>query len=125
MPAVTVDNILTLPRIRRPDAATARFRPVRKVVTAPRQLEGEGFQVRTARAVGHAHDLDPVGPQHGVEVEIAGIVDQHGVARLQQESADQVDGLGAGLGQHDLAWRHLDPVFGHQGDHAVDVFLAG
>src|SRR3954447_19249971 len=46
MPAVTTDNILTLPRIARPDPAIARFWPVRKVVTAPRQLEGEGFPVR-------------------------------------------------------------------------------
>ena len=46
MPAVTVDNILTLPRISRPDAAVSKFRPVKQIVTAPRQLEGEGFTVR-------------------------------------------------------------------------------
>jgi quercetin 2,3-dioxygenase len=48
MPAVTVDNILVLPRVRRPAAAAARFRPVKRIVAAPRQLEGEGFEVRRA-----------------------------------------------------------------------------
>ncbi|MET7639417.1 pirin family protein [Streptomyces sp. NPDC005438] len=43
MPAVTADT-LTLPRVSQPADATVR--PVAKVVTAHRQLEGEGFQVR-------------------------------------------------------------------------------
>jgi quercetin 2,3-dioxygenase len=44
MPAVTADT-MTLPRL--PDvAAAASRRPVRKVITAHRQLEGEGFVVR-------------------------------------------------------------------------------
>src|SRR4051794_8567731 len=59
MPAVTTDNILALPRVRRPDAATARFRPVRKVVTAPKQLEGEGFQVRRPFPHVDFRDSDP------------------------------------------------------------------
>jgi redox-sensitive bicupin YhaK (pirin superfamily) len=59
MPAVTTNNILALPRIRRPDAATARFRPVRKIVTAPRQLEGEGFQVRRPFPHVDFRDSDP------------------------------------------------------------------
>ncbi|MBI4498552.1 MAG: pirin family protein [Chloroflexi bacterium] len=46
MPAVTTDNLLVLPRIPRLDPALARHRPVVQVVTAPKQLEGEGFQVR-------------------------------------------------------------------------------
>jgi redox-sensitive bicupin YhaK (pirin superfamily) len=46
MPAVTTDNILALPRVRRPEEAVARFRPVKRIVTAPSQLEGEGFVVR-------------------------------------------------------------------------------
>src|SRR5919198_6571498 len=45
MPAVTADT-LTLPRVRAlPDQAT-RWRPVQRIVTARRYLEGEGFQVR-------------------------------------------------------------------------------
>jgi quercetin 2,3-dioxygenase len=46
MPAATVDNILVLPRIARPDPAFAVQRPVLGVVTAIQTLEGEGFQVR-------------------------------------------------------------------------------
>jgi len=45
MPAVTADT-LTLPRLGRPAEPTTRWRPVVKVVTATRTLEGEGFPVR-------------------------------------------------------------------------------
>src|SRR5437868_5153693 len=45
MPAATTDNPLILPRIARPDAG-ATFRPVDRIVTAGRFLEGGGFQVR-------------------------------------------------------------------------------
>jgi redox-sensitive bicupin YhaK (pirin superfamily) len=45
MPAVTADT-LTLPRLRTLDEAGTRWRPVARVVTAIRTLEGEGFQVR-------------------------------------------------------------------------------
>jgi redox-sensitive bicupin YhaK (pirin superfamily) len=59
MPAVTVDNILALPRILEPDAAVAEERPVLAVTTAPSGFEGEGFPVRRAFAgVDHRH-LDP------------------------------------------------------------------
>ncbi|MCC6236430.1 MAG: pirin family protein [Dehalococcoidia bacterium] len=47
MPAVTVENLLTLPRVAAP-ALEARPRPVRSVTTAPRGFEGEGFPVRRA-----------------------------------------------------------------------------
>jgi redox-sensitive bicupin YhaK (pirin superfamily) len=46
MPAIAVDDTLALPRIPRPDPATARARPVARVVTAPRHVEGAGFSVR-------------------------------------------------------------------------------
>jgi quercetin 2,3-dioxygenase len=46
MPAITVENTLVLPRIARPDSTVSRPRPVAKVVTAHRQLEGGGFSVR-------------------------------------------------------------------------------
>jgi redox-sensitive bicupin YhaK (pirin superfamily) len=59
MPAVTVDSILSLPRIPEPDAAVAAERPVLAVTTAPSGFEGEGFPVRRAFAgVDHRH-LDP------------------------------------------------------------------
>ncbi len=44
MPAITVDNILVLPRLPRPDR-TERQRPVVGVVTANTQREGAGFEV--------------------------------------------------------------------------------
>ena len=59
MPAVTVEDVLVLPRVARPDPATARPRPVRSVTTAPHGLEGEGFPVRRAFAGVSMDDLDP------------------------------------------------------------------
>lgn len=58
MPAITVDNILSLPRIEAP-APGARLRPVRSVTTAPSGFEGEGFPVRRAFAGVDLRDLDP------------------------------------------------------------------
>ena len=48
MPAVTVDNLLTLPRIPDPDRSTTVARPVLAISTAPRGVEGDGFPVRRA-----------------------------------------------------------------------------
>lgn len=45
MPAVTAD-VLTLPRLTRPAEPDTDWRPVARVVTAKRHLEGEGFEVR-------------------------------------------------------------------------------
>jgi quercetin 2,3-dioxygenase len=58
MPAVTVDNILTLPRMTSPDV-TATDRPVRSVTTAPAGYEGEGFPVRRGFAGVDLATLDP------------------------------------------------------------------
>jgi quercetin 2,3-dioxygenase len=59
MPAVTVDDLLTLPRVPAPDAATTRDRGVRSITTAPRGFEGEGFPVRRAFAGVDLAELDP------------------------------------------------------------------
>jgi redox-sensitive bicupin YhaK (pirin superfamily) len=59
MPAVTVDNPLTLPKVPEPDLAATSVRPVRSVTTAPHGLEGEGFPVRRAFAGVSTADLDP------------------------------------------------------------------
>lgn len=59
MPAVSVDNLLTLPLIPEPDPVQATDRPVRSVTTAPRGFEGEGFPVRRAFAGVDLADLDP------------------------------------------------------------------
>ncbi|MFV0459650.1 MAG: pirin family protein [Actinomycetales bacterium] len=58
MPAITVDNILTLPRVTEP-APTAIARPLRSLTTAPSGYEGEGFPVRRAFAGASLADLDP------------------------------------------------------------------
>ena len=57
MPAVTVENPLTLPRVTAPADAVAR--PVLTVTTAPSGFEGEGFPVRRAFAGINYKHLDP------------------------------------------------------------------
>jgi hypothetical protein len=59
MPAVSVADLLVLPRIIRPDIATALERPLRSLTTAPRGVEGEGFPVRRAFAGVEMSELDP------------------------------------------------------------------
>ncbi len=58
MPAVTVEDILLLPRIPEPDV-TVREREVLAVTTAPSAFEGEGFPVRRAFAGVDLRALDP------------------------------------------------------------------
>ena len=59
MPAITVDDVLVLPRVPEPDAATAVDRPVRSITTAPSGFEGEGFPVKRAFAGVDLAALDP------------------------------------------------------------------
>ena len=59
MPAVTVEDILLLPRIAEPDQAVRRDRQVLAVTTAPSGFEGEGFPVRRAFAGVDLKALDP------------------------------------------------------------------
>jgi redox-sensitive bicupin YhaK (pirin superfamily) len=59
MPAVTVDDVLTLPAIIPPDVATTTPRPVVSVTRAPSGHEGLGFPVRRAFAGVDARLLDP------------------------------------------------------------------
>jgi quercetin 2,3-dioxygenase len=59
MPAITVDDVLVLPRLPQVDAATTSFRPVRRLTTAPSGFEGEGFPVRRAFAGVPTNELDP------------------------------------------------------------------
>src|SRR6476469_5151945 len=58
MPAVTVEDTTTLPRVPAPAPRTVRRR-VRSVTTAPSGFEGEGFPVRRAFAGVDLRDLDP------------------------------------------------------------------
>jgi quercetin 2,3-dioxygenase len=57
MPAVTVPNLLVLPRVTAPPAEGSRS--VVRVTTAPSGFEGEGFPVRRAFAGVSLSDLDP------------------------------------------------------------------
>src|ERR671914_1019813 len=59
MPAITVDDILALPRVTAPDPRHTLVRRVRSVTTAPSGYEGEGFPVRRAFAGVSVADLDP------------------------------------------------------------------
>jgi quercetin 2,3-dioxygenase len=58
MPAVTVNDLSTLPKVPLPDRALVE-RPVSSVTTAPQGFEGEGFPVRRAFAGMTMRDLDP------------------------------------------------------------------
>lgn len=59
MPAVTVDDVLTLPRIPEQDSTSTTDRGVLSRSTAPSGLEGEGFPVRRAFAGVDLAALDP------------------------------------------------------------------
>ena len=59
MPAVTVEDPLTLPTVSPVDPATATSRPVVSVTTAPAGFEGLGFPVRRAFAGVDPRHLDP------------------------------------------------------------------
>jgi redox-sensitive bicupin YhaK (pirin superfamily) len=59
MPAITVDNVLALPRISVLDPKRTVVRGVRSVTTAPSGFEGEGFPVRRAFAGVPSAELDP------------------------------------------------------------------
>ncbi len=58
MPAITVDDILVLPRVPEPDVTQAE-RKVISVTSAPSGFEGEGFPVRRAFAGVDLARLDP------------------------------------------------------------------
>ena len=59
MPAVTVEDVLVLPRLPTLDPAATAFRPVSRITTAPSGFEGEGFPVRRAFAGVPMSELDP------------------------------------------------------------------
>ena len=58
MPAVTVDDLTVLHRVKTPGLGD-RVRPVKQVIDAPSGHEGEGFPVRRAFAGVDLRDLDP------------------------------------------------------------------
>src|SRR5689334_20433624 len=58
MPAVTVDDLTVLERLRTPGLGDT-VRPVKQLIDAPKGYEGEGFPVRRAFAGVDLRDLDP------------------------------------------------------------------
>ncbi len=58
MPAVTVDDLTVLDRLRAPGLGDT-VRPVKQLIDAPKGYEGEGFPVRRAFAGVDLRDLDP------------------------------------------------------------------
>jgi redox-sensitive bicupin YhaK (pirin superfamily) len=58
MPAVTVDDLTVLDRLRAPGLGDT-VRPVKQLIDAPKGYEGEGFPVRRAFAGVDMPDLDP------------------------------------------------------------------
>jgi redox-sensitive bicupin YhaK (pirin superfamily) len=72
MPAITVEDLLVLPRLPELDPQSTRIRAVRRLVTAPLGVEGEGFQVRRGFAGVPMQELDPfIHFDHMGEVELA------------------------------------------------------
>ena len=59
MPAVSVEDVLVLPRVPKPDPAVGHERPVKSVSAAPSGFEGEGFPVYRSFAGVSLNDLDP------------------------------------------------------------------
>ncbi len=73
----------------------------------------EGVEIEAIRAPLDRHHLDPVQGQVGVEVEVAGRVEQHRVAGAGEQAHEHVQALqGVGRGD-DLLHRHRQP-FGMQ-----------
>ncbi len=58
MPAVTVDDLTVLTRLKAPGLGDT-VRPVKQLIEAPKGYEGEGFPVRRAFAGVDLRDLDP------------------------------------------------------------------
>ena len=58
MPAVTVDDLTVLERLKAPGLGDT-VRPVKQLIEAPKGYEGEGFPVRRAFAGVDLRDLDP------------------------------------------------------------------
>ncbi|ASY59069.1 hypothetical protein SS05631_b49770 (plasmid) [Sinorhizobium sp. CCBAU 05631] len=74
------------------------------------ERRGKALDVRPGRRIGNADDFCLMRPEQRMKVEVARIVDEHGSARLDEEAAEEVDRLGAGLRQHDLLRRGFDAV---------------
>ncbi len=73
----------------------------------------KSFEIRSGGSVGHANHLGTVGLEQSMKIEIAGVVDDHRISRLNQEPAEKVDCLRTRLGQHDLVGCGFNAMFRH------------
>ncbi|MCY1495029.1 hypothetical protein D9M68_289210 [compost metagenome] len=87
------------------------------------QQLGEDLHIRTLGRPGHADDADLVVAQVGQEVDVAGVVHQHAVTRLQQRTDHQVQPLAGALGEDDLLAIHLGAAFGEVALHPLEQGL--
>ncbi|MEU9329907.1 pirin family protein [Streptomyces canus] len=71
MPAITVDDVLVLPRLPKLKPHGTVYRPVRRLTTAQDGLEGEGFPVRRAFAGVPLPELDPF-----IHMDHIGVIEQ-------------------------------------------------
>jgi quercetin 2,3-dioxygenase len=72
MPAITMENVLVLPRLPELDPVATAFRPVHRLTAAEHGIEGEGFPVRRAFAGVPSAELDPfIHMDHMGRVEMA------------------------------------------------------
>ena len=78
----------------------------------PRRMRLQGLrerlQVRAAVRVRHADGLHLVRFEQRVVIEVARVIDQHAVAGLEQETAEQIDRVRTGFGQQDLLHGYID-----------------
>src|SRR5260370_31291899 len=70
----------------------------------------KGGDVGTARGIGNADDPGSVSPQQRMKVEIARVIDQHDIARLDEEAADEIDRMRSGIGQKHLIRCRVDAL---------------
>lgn len=138
MPAVTADT-LTLPRVDAPDGATTRWRPVTRVVTAMRTLEGEGFEVRRAfpgtlslRAVDPFLLLDHMGGRHLSPYEARGAPDHphrgfETVTYMLDGELEHRDSTGSGGIIHggDTQWMTAGAGIVHSEMPTNDIYVKG
>ncbi|MCY1404338.1 hypothetical protein D9M71_195440 [compost metagenome] len=68
----------------------------------------EGVEVHAVAIPGDGDDFGPMQCQIGVHVEVAGVIEQYGVAGFDQQAHQQVDGLHGVGGGDDLVHRRFD-----------------
>ena len=74
------------------------------------QVLAKGLNIGSRGRKGNAHDPGAMSAQHGEEIEIAGIIDEYGIAGFDEEAAQEIDRLGPRVGEQDLVGRGIDAL---------------